>query len=169
MADKQLREHLVQLLSGGQAHITFDNVMNGFPSDKAGIRPAGSPHSAWELLEHIRIAQDDIIRFSGVLDEPSSSTPKSYKALNWPDDYWPKSPSPRDEQEWKQSVRAVAEDLAAFVRFISEPKHDLFQPFPWGEGQTLLREALLIADHNAYHLGQLMLVRRMLEQSAASR
>jgi hypothetical protein len=154
VSDAVLRQHLIRLLRDAQAHITFGDAVKDFPVEKAGIRPAGSPHSAWELLEHIRIAQDDIVRFSGGTD---------YVPLKWPDDYWPASPAPRNRGEWDKSVAAVEADLERFVGLLEDPKRDLFQPLPWGQGQTLLREALLIADHNAYHVGQLMLLRRMLD------
>ncbi len=168
MRDAELREHLVKLLAGGQAHITFADAVKGFPMDKAGVRPAGSPHSAWELLEHIRISLEDIIRFSGVEDQrpPSAIThgfPKGYAELNWPDDYWPKSAAPASAKQWKASVAAIKEGVAAFTRLIEDPKRDLLEAFPWGDGQTLLREAMLIADHGAYHLGQLTLLRRLIE------
>jgi hypothetical protein len=155
--DTALREHLIDVLTGAKAHITFADAVKGFPVEKAGIRPAGSPHSAWELLEHLRIAQEDILRFS--------SGPEGYTELKWPDDYWPASPAPKSLPDWNGSVEAVRRDLDEFVRLLQEPGRDLFARFPWGTGQTLLREALLIADHNAYHVGQLMLVRRMLERA----
>jgi hypothetical protein len=148
-----LREHLLELLRGTQAHISFDDAVSGFPVDLAGIRPENAPHSAWELLEHMRIALEDIVRFSQSAD---------YESPPWPKGYWPSSPTPRDEGEWQQCVKLIRENMAAFERMLSEPQSDLFRKFPWGEGQTLLREALLIADHNAYHLGQLVLVRRLL-------
>jgi hypothetical protein len=173
MSDTELRVHLVQLLQAGEAHLKFEDVVRTFPVAKSGIRPAGSPHSAWELLEHIRIAQEDIVLFSGAMEEKprgkdDRNPPKGYVALKWPDDYWPKSPAPRDGNEWKQSVVAVERDLASFIRMIKDPKRELFEPFPWGEGQTLLREALLIADHNSHHLGQLILVRKIVEAGAAT-
>jgi hypothetical protein len=161
MSDQELRRHLVQLLDGGEAHITFENAMEDFPVHQSGVRPGGSPHSAWELLEHLRIALDDIASFS-------RATKKAYVELKWPDGYWPKSPAPGNPGEWSRSVAAIQEDLAAFIKLIEDPASDLTAPFPWGSGQTLLREALLIADHNSYHLGQLMLVRRMLESGSAS-
>lgn len=168
MHDSDLRKHVLELLDGGQAHPTFKDTVEGFPVDKAGVRPGGSPHSGWELLEHIRISLDDIVLFSGSMDDrppgaDRSELPKGYVELNWPEDYWPRSPGPKSAAEWNQSVAAVEESLSEFARLIKDPKRDLFEPFPWGNGQTLLREALLIADHGAYHLGQLMLVRRMLE------
>jgi hypothetical protein len=163
-ADGELRRHLVRLLQGAEAHINFDESVKNFPVDKAGVRPAGSPHSAWELLEHIRIALHDIAAFSGAMGSTDSGkNPTGYESLKWPDDYWPKSPAPKDAKEWNKSVAAIKDHMAAVLRLIEDPKQNLFEKFSWGDGQTLLREALLIADHNAYHVGQLMLVRRMLE------
>jgi hypothetical protein len=168
MSDADLRKHLLELLDGGQAHIRFEDAVKGFPVDKAGTRPKGSPHSAWELLEHIRIATEDIARFSGVMDDAnrlrtSRENPKGYVVLKWPDDYWPKSPGPGDPKQWSKSVTAVRKEIKGFARLIEDPHRDLSEPFPWGDGQSLLREALLIADHNSYHIGQLVLVRRMIE------
>ena len=153
-ADSDLRRHLVALLQGGNAHITFDNAVRDFPVDRAGTRPSGSPHSAWEVLEHLRLAQADILFFS---------RGKDYVEPKWPDDYWPPSPAPSSPGEWQASVNAVRKDLARFIELIEDEQRNLYEPFAWGAGQTLLREALLIADHNAYHLGQLMLLRKMLE------
>ena len=151
--DKALRRHLLALLRGGLAHVTFDDAVTSFPLDRIGIRPEGAPHSAWELLEHMRIAQNDILLFS-----------KSAKHVSpqWPEGYWPPAEAPKRKSQWGESVKAFRADLAAFERLLFNPRKDLYEPFPWGEGQTLLREALLIADHNAYHLGQLVLVRRLL-------
>ena len=157
-SDQSLRKHLLQLLNEGEAHITFQDAVKNFPIDKAGLRPSGSPHSAWELLEHIRIAIEDILQFS--------TSKEGYVPLKWPDDYWPKAPAPRDTAEWKQSVSSVEKHLKAFSKLVADSERDLFEPFPWGDGQTLLREALLVADHNAYHVGQLVLVRKMVEQAA---
>ncbi len=151
--DSALRKHLLDLLAGGQAHVTLDEAVADFPIEQAGIRPEGSPHSAWELLVHLRIAQNDILRFSQSAD---------YKSPAWPKGYWPASTVPKNEKEWKDCVQAIRHDLAAFETMIRDPHQDLFRQFPWGEGQTLLREALLVADHNAYHIGQLVLVRRLL-------
>lgn len=151
--DAKLREQLIALLEGGHAHATFDSAVKGFPVDQAGKRPRGLPHSAWELLEHLRIAQNDILRFS---------TSENYESPKWPEGYWPASPAPEKEGDWARSVRAIRKDLAEFQELIRDPKQDLHRKFPWGDGQTLLREALLIADHNAYHIGQLVLVRQLL-------
>ena len=156
-SDQSLRKHLLQLLGEGEAHITFQDAVKNFPIDKAGMRPSGSPHSAWELLEHIRIAFEDILQFS--------TSKESYVPLKWPDDYWPKAQAPSDVAEWKRSVASVEKHLAAFSKLVADSDRDLFEPFPWGDGQTLLREALLVSDHNAYHVGQLVLVRKMVEQA----
>jgi hypothetical protein len=152
-APPALRDHLLELLRGGHAHASLDTAIDAFPPELAGIRPDGAPHSAWELLEHMRIALDDIVRFS---------QSAHYESPPWPKGYWPSSPAPKDEEEWHNCVRRIRESMAAFESLLNDPEADLFRKFPWGEGQTLLREALLIADHNAYHLGQLVLVRRLL-------
>src|SRR5690348_4968795 len=151
--DAALREHLIQLLEGGNAHATFDSAVKAFPVDRAGVRPKGLPHSAWELLEHIRIAQHDILRFSISADHVSPA---------WPEGYWPSAPGPEKESDWARSVKSIKKDMSEFQNVVRDPKQDLYRKFPWGDGQTLLREALLIADHNAYHIGQLVLVRRLL-------
>src|SRR6476659_158481 len=153
-ADNGVSKHLIALLTEAEAHITLATAVKGVPVGKAGVRPAGSPHSAWELLEHIRIAQEDTLRFS--------EGPDRYVALKWPDDYWPGSPAPKDASEWTKSVKAVEDDLAKFVHLLSDPSRNLLEPFAWGEGQTLMRESLLIADHNAYHVGELLRVRKLI-------
>ena len=152
-SETALREQLIQLLEGGHAHATFDSAVRGFPADRVGVRPKGLPYSAWELLEHMRIAQNDILRFSASAD---------YVSPAWPAGYWPPAPAPEKESHWGRSVRAIRKDLAEFQALLRDPKQDLYKKFPWGDGQTLLREALLIADHNAYHVGQLVLARRLL-------
>ena len=151
--DSALREQLVQLLRGGHAHAVFDDAIRDIPLDRIGVRPTGAPYSAWELLEHMRIAQNDILEFSRSAE---------YVSPQWPEGYWPKSPAPERESQWNDSVIAFRRDLGAFEAMIQDPAQDLNRTFPWGDGQTLLREALLIADHNSYHLGQLVLVRRLL-------
>jgi hypothetical protein len=115
--------------------------------------PKGAEHSPWQLLEHLRLAQWDILDFS---------RNAKYQALKWPDDYWPKEKAPADEKAWDKSVRAFKKDLKEMCALVEDPKTDLFAKIPHGDGQTILREALLTADHNAYHVGQLVLVRRML-------
>lgn len=148
-----LRKHLLELLAGGSAHATFDNVIDRLSPKRRGARPANYPHSPWMLLEHLRIAQEDILDFS--------INPK-YKARKWPDDYWPQSPEPPNTAAWDKSVRGFRRDLKAMQALVANPKTDLFAKIPWGEGQTILREAMLVADHNSYHLAQLLDVRRLL-------
>src|SRR4030095_7072448 len=144
--DKSLRAHLLELLDGESAHISLESVMGGFPVEKINRR-IGDSHSAWELLEHIRIAQWDILDFS--------TNPK-YKEMEWPDDYWPKENG--TPQAWADSVEQVLADLQAMRDLVADESIDLHAPIPHGSGQTVLREAMLIADHNAYHLGQLVLL-----------
>jgi hypothetical protein len=151
--DATLREQLIELLHAGNAHATFDAVVRGFPVEQAGTRPAHCPHSAWELLEHLRIAQNDILRFSKSAD---------YVSPKWPEGYWPSSPAPAKKGMWEESVQGFRDDLAEFESLLRDPEQDLFRRIPWGDGQTLLREALLLADHNSHHLGQLILVRKLL-------
>jgi len=150
--DKPLRDHLVALLQGGHAHATFDATVADLAPKLRGARPAGAPHSPWQLLEHLRLAQEDILEFSR---DPKHVSPK------WPEGYWPEEPAPPDAKAWDASVAAFRRDLKAMEKLVADPESDLFTPFPWGDGQTLLRETLLIVDHNAYHLGQLVLVRRL--------
>ncbi len=156
MKDKTLRDHLVNLLSTGQAHITFDDAVKDFPTALRGVRPAGSPHSAWELLEHLRLAQWDILEFTS---DPKHVSP------TFPEGYWPADAAPPDDAVWDASVAAFRSDLAALTELAADEKNDLHAPLPHGEGQTILREVLLAADHNAYHLGQFVMVRRLLEKT----
>jgi len=151
--DAAVRDHLIWLLEGGHAHTKFDDAVKGFPLARAGERPKGGPHSAWELLEHMRMAQNDMLRFSLSADHVSPE---------WPTGYWPSTSAPKSESEWSKALRSFRKDLAEFVAVIRDPKQDLYRKFPWGQGQNLFREALQIADHNAYHLGQIVLVRRLL-------
>ena len=151
---KALRNHLIELLDARSAHIDVPSSLEGFPIERINERIPGSPHTAWELLEHIRIAQHDILHFSINPD---------YKEMAWPADYWPKADA--TEENWHNSVRQVLEDLQKMRDLVADPDADLFKPFEHGQGQTLLREALLVADHNAYHIGQLMLLRRIFENS----
>ncbi len=151
--DQALRKHLVELLDGAQAHATCDNVIENFPAESRGEVPKGLPHSAWMLLEHIRISQWDILDFS--------RNPK-YKPLKWPDNYWPNSASPSDAKAWDKSAKLFHDDLDAMKKLVLDPETDLFAQIPWGEGQTILREAMLVADHNSHHVAQLIDVRRLL-------
>jgi DinB superfamily len=148
-----LRDHLLYLLRGGGAHLNFDAAVADLAPPLRGSRPAGQPHTPWRVLEHLRIAQRDILEFSR---NPRHASPP------FPDGYWPAGDAPPDERAWDRSVAAFRADLKAMQDLVADPATDLFAPIPHGEGQTVLREALLVADHNAYHLGQLVLIRRLL-------
>lgn len=152
---EETRKQLLALLKGGQAHVDFDTVVNDFPVELRGTVPDGLPYSAWQLLEHLRITQLDILNFS-------SPPTGGYQHIKWPDDYWPKSVTPPTANSWDQSIAAIHSDLEKFQTLITRPEADLYKPFRWGDGQNLLREALLIADHTAYHLGELVVLRRLL-------
>lgn len=152
-SDKQLRQQLAKALDWREAHADLASAVADFPVEQRGAVPENMPHSAWQLLEHIRIALWDIVQFC-------QST--RHKSPPWPEGYWPKKPAPPSEEAWDRSVEAIHENIEIIRKLITDPKHDLMAPIPGGSGQTLLREALLIADHNAYHLGQLVLVRRAL-------
>ncbi len=151
--DALLREHLINLLTKGQAHVTFEDAVKNLPVELRGKRPKGVQHSVWEILEHLRIAQSDILEFS---------RDAKHKSPDWPSGYWPKSAAPPDEKAWDKSLRAFRRDLKAMCALVSDEKTDLYAKIPHGDGQTILRQALLTADHNAYHLGELVLVRRLL-------
>jgi len=154
-AQAPLRQQLLTLLLGGEAHATFDDAIKDFPAELYGKVPPGLPYSAWQLLEHMRITQRDILNFSA---PPTGG----YHPIQWPDAYWPKSPVPPTAQSWDRTVSVIRKDREQFEALIQRPGADLFKPFLWGDGQNLLREALLIADHTAYHLGELIVLRRLL-------
>jgi hypothetical protein len=151
--DKQVRKQLVELLKGGGAHATFDDAVAKMPEKLREVKPEGLPHSAWMLLEHLRLAQWDILEFS--------RNPK-YESPKWPEGYWPASEAPTSKTAWDKSIRQFHRDLKAMQDLVANPKTDLGAPIPWGDGQNILREALLVADHNAYHVAQLVDVRRLL-------
>lgn|SRR5260370_5347889 len=151
--NKLLREHLLYLLHGGGAHLHFDAAVAHLPIELRGAKPHGVPHSPWRLLEHMRIAQWDILEFCR---NPHHVSP------SFPDGYWPRGDVPPDDSAWERSAVAFRADLQAMCDLVAAEATDLFAPIPHGEGQTILREALLVADHNAYHLGQLAVVRRAL-------
>jgi hypothetical protein len=151
--DLSLRQHLIELLQGGGAHTKFDDVVKNVPEGLRGRKPAGFPHSLWMLLEHLRIAQFDILEFSR---NPKHVSPE------WPEGYWPKKETPPTTAAWNESIKKFHDDLAALQDLVKDPKIDLFAKLPWGDGQTILREALLVADHNAYHLAQMVDVKRLL-------
>jgi hypothetical protein len=151
--DGLLRQQLIELLDGGGAHAKFKDVIAGFPAKLYGRKPEGLAHSGWMLLEHLRIAQEDILEFS---------RDQKHVSPEWPEGYWPKSETPSSSAAWNKSVAKFEADLKAMQDLVKNPKTDLFAKIPWGDGQTILREALLIADHNAYHVAQLVDVRRAL-------
>ena len=152
-ADKSLREHLVKLLQGGEAHATFDQAVKNMPSALQGKIPKGAEHSPWQVLEHLRIAQWDILEFA---IDPKHKSPKR------PEEYWPKDPQPPKDQAWDQNVKSFHADVKRFLILLHDPSTDLFAKIPHGDDQTILRQVLLAADHNAYHLGELVLLRRLL-------
>ena len=149
--DKLLREHVIYLLKGGGAHVHFMDAVEGFPQAKRGAFVAGLPHTGWQLLEHARIAQWDILEFSR---NPKHVSP------GFPEGYWPKTPVPSDDAAWDKSVEGFQRDLQEMINLVKNPKTDLYAKIAHGDGQTILREALVLADHNAYHLGQLVDLRR---------
>jgi hypothetical protein len=151
--DQVLRRHLVYLLKDGGAHAKFEDVVSDFPAALRGKEVPNVPHTAWMLLEHMRIAQWDILEFSRNAKHVSAQ---------WPEGYWPKTKAPPSATAWTKSIANFRKDLKAMEALISDPKTDLYTQLPWGDGQTVLREALLVADHNAYHLGQLVTLRRLL-------
>lgn len=154
MSDDQiLRRQLVELLQGRQAHVDFDKAIEGLPPKLRGVRPGKLPFTAWRLLEHMRIAQWDILEFSR---NPKHVSP------DWPKGYWPAGDAPPSSKAWAASVAAFRRDLKQMQTLVKNPATQLFVPIPHGEGQTIFREAMLVADHNSYHLGQLICVRRLL-------
>ena len=151
--DNSLREHLLYLLRGGGAHVNLETATKRLPAGLRGKRPKGAEHSPWELLEHMRIATRDILEFSRDARHVSPA---------WPAGYWPQTQAPPNDRAWAKSLRALAADREAMCVLVADESSDLHARIPHGDGQTILREALLIADHNAYHLGELVLLRRLL-------
>jgi hypothetical protein len=152
--DRSLREHLLYLLRGGGAHAKFDEVVDDFPFELVNARAAGVPYTPWQLLEHMRIAQWDIVEFS---------LRAAHVSPAWPDGYWPDKSGEAGRDDWRRSVEGFRADLRRMEALVEDEANDLHARIPHGEGQTLLREALLVADHNAYHLGALVTLRRALE------
>ncbi len=148
-----MREHLLYLLKGGGAHVPFDRAVAGLPVELRGKRPRGAAHSPWEILEHLRLAQWDILEYSR---NPQHVSPE------WPAGYWPETPAPPNTRAWSTSVKAFQSDLQAMCDLVADESVDLLARIPHSEGHTILREALLVADHNSYHLGELVTVRRLL-------
>jgi uncharacterized damage-inducible protein DinB len=148
-----LREHVIYLLEGGGAHLSFEQAFGDLPAELRGARPEGLPYTPWRLLEHLRICQWDILQFSRNAGHVSPT---------FPDGYWPSGDAPPSDGAWLRSMDAFRRDLEAMVELVRDAATDLFASIPWGDGQTILREALLVADHNSYHLGQMVVVRRLL-------
>jgi len=151
-SDRALRDHLLELLSGGHAHVTFQDAIAAWPPQLRGAKPPGQPFTPWRLLEHIRISQWDIVEFT-----------KSAKHVSpeWPAGYWPERDAPPDAAAWDKSIAQVTRALKVMARIVADRKTDLYARIPHGTGQTVLREALVLADHNSYHVGQLVLLRRL--------
>jgi len=151
--DKALRQHLLNLLKGSDAHVPFDAAFKHVPAKLRGKRPQGAQHSLWEVLEHLRIAQWDILEFSR---NPHHKSPE------FPSGYWPRTAAPPDETAWEKSIQCFRQDREAMCALVGDASTDLFARIPHGDGQTILREALVAADHNAYHVGEAVLLRRIL-------
>jgi uncharacterized damage-inducible protein DinB len=151
-ANNDLVKELVSLLTKGNAHVAFNDAVKNIPFEDLGKRPNELPYSIWQITEHIRIAQKDILEFSANTN---------YKELNWPDDYWPKEAAPKDEAAWNNCLKQINIDLDEFIELLNTSE-DLYKPFEHGKGQNLLREAMLIADHTSYHTGEIIVLRRLL-------
>lgn len=151
--DDTLRAHLIDLMVGGNAHATFDDAVADLPANLRGSVPQGLPYSIWQLVDHIRIAQWDILEFT---KDQEHQSPK------WPDEYWPKEAEPENEAAWNDALKQIEADKEEFVGIISNPNNNLYQALPKGDGQSILREALLIADHLAYHTAEIIVLRRLL-------
>jgi hypothetical protein len=152
-SDRALREELAALFEKSHAHVSLKPALAGVPVEIRGVKPSGAPHSLWQLLEHLRIAQWDILEFS---------RDSKHVSPDWPSGYWPAAGAPPNDREWEKSLHAFEHELSEFRELVLDPKTDLFAKIPHGTGQTILREALLLADHNAYHIGQFVIVRRLL-------
>ncbi|MBV8522315.1 MAG: DinB family protein [Acetobacteraceae bacterium] len=152
--DKLLRDHLLELLKGASAHVDFSSALADFPEAFRAAKPHGAPHSAWQLLEHTRIALHDLLEFCAN---------SHYLPPKWPDDYWPPHEGPSTTGAWNESVAAARADFDEFIKLVEDPATNLYATIPWGEGQTILREVLLAADHTSYHLGQIVFLRKQLD------
>ena len=150
---KELIKSLKESLKGGQAHASFEDALKHLPAKLRGVVPENMPYSIWQLVDHIRITQWDILEFS--------RNPK-HKSPSWPDEYWPKKPEPKSDEEWHDAIAQIKSDTKEFITLLEEPDADLFAPFPHGDGQHLFREALLIIDHTSYHVGEIIVIRRLL-------
>ena len=158
--DKALRDELLHLLRGGNAHMSFDEAVTDFPMTAINQRPPNVPYTPWHLLEHMRIAQWDILDFMRNPD---------YRELKWPDDHWPASDAMADEAAWEQTLATFRADLQAVEEIADDPQTDLYARIPHGTGQIILREILLVADHNAHHIGEFAILRQVMGTWPASR
>lgn len=151
---KKLLHELAALIRGGQAHVTLAEALEGIPANLRTVTPESLPYSIWQLLEHIRIAQKDIVDFS---------ISRDHKTLVWPDDYWPEPTDEISDAQWDNAIQEIEADQQRFFALLENEEVDLFSPLPWGTGQNIIREAMLIADHNAYHTAEIVLARRLLK------
>lgn len=154
MADKALRAQLAEFVDWHHAHLGFDDALKGLPARLRGVVPKGFAHSIWQVVEHIRIAQADILDFC--------VNPRYVHDMKWPDDYWPLTPAPKSAAAWTKSIAAIHKDRKAMQRLAANPRIDLFAKIPHGTGQTYMRELLLVGDHAAYHIAQIVDIRRAL-------
>lgn len=156
---KSIARQLTDLITKGNAHVTFEQATAGISFKNIGLKPNNLPFSIWMLAEHLRITQADILNFS---------TTSDYKELKWPDEYWPAHQMPESESAWQKCMSRILQDRDQFIELLNQPEVDLFTPFPNGNGQNLLHEALLVADHNSYHTGEIVLIRRLLNDWPAT-
>ena len=148
---KILTDELIKLLKGGSAHASFDEAVEGLPEKLRGVKHENLPYTIWQLVEHIRIAQWDMLEFSKA---------EAHQSPEWPDEYWVKEKAPKDDVEWKKSLKQIDDDLDEFIQLLG--KEDIYKPIAHGDGQSILREALQIADHLAYHTAEIIVIRRLL-------
>ena len=153
MSNKKVRAHLVALLKGGNAFVPLEKALKDIPFEKAGIVPDGLPYSIWQQVEHLRRAQKDIIDFT---------KNENYQKLKWPDEYWPQNVSPETKKQWEETLKANIKYVDEMIQLVEDEDRELLEPFEHGNGQTLFREAVLLAEHNAYHIGQILIIRRIL-------
>lgn len=151
-SEKQLREKLVKLLDGGEAHMSFNDAVSDFPTKHINDFPPNVPYTFWHLIEHIRITQWDILEFI---------TNPNYKYIKWPDEYWPKRDKKAKKSDWEKTIKVYNSDLKKLIKIVKDPKTNLYKKIPWGEGQNILREILLVCDHSAYHIGELGILRQV--------
>ena len=149
---KSLLDELIFLLRKGNAHVYFNDAVKNIPFEDLGKKPGNLPYSIWQITEHIRITQKDILNFSGN---------KNYKELEWPADYWPQTVAPENKTAWENSIKQINDELDEFIELLQHTA-DIFKPFEYGTGQSMLREAMVIADHTSYHTGEIIVVRRLL-------